>query len=124
MFKKTLITMALATTISSVGFAHPFCETIYYNDTLVKVANERGRTEALLDTNNCMARKYASYIEYQGNVHFVDGIKKVTIRFFKGQDDDWALIKHENEDFFREIKVDDVLFVNLYYHMVDFAKEL
>lgn len=120
--KKTLITMALAASLSNVGFAHPFCETTYFSDNLVQVHNERGRIEALLDTNHCTVHKYSTYTEYNGKVHFVDGIKDVTIRFFKGQDDDWALIKYKDEDFFREIKVDNMLYVNLYYYMVDFGK--
>ena len=59
-----------------------------------------------------------------GDVHFVDGIRKVTIRFFHGVEDDWALIKYDNEDFFKELRVDDPLLVNLYYYIKDFAKEL
>ena len=123
--RKTLVALSLFATLGcGNAYAHPFCETIYYNETLVKVANERGRTEALLDTTNCNVHKYSSFTEYNGKVHFVDGIKDVTIRFFKGQDDDWALIKYKDEDFFKEIKVDNTLFVNLYYFLADFAKEI
>ena len=121
--RKTLIALALATTISNVAFAHPFQETVYHDETYVKVNNEHGRAEALLDITNCTKHKYSTFTEYQGEVHFVDCIRKVTIRFFKGKDDDWALIKYDNEDFFTELRVDDPMLVNLYYFMKDFAKE-
>lgn len=121
--RKTLVALALATAVSNVAFANPFQDTIYYNDNLVRVSNEHSRTEVLLDTTNCTKHKYADCMEYQGKVHFVDGIKDVTIRFFHGQEDDWALIKYGNDEYFKELRVDDPLLVNLYYFMVDFAKE-
>jgi len=121
--KKTLIAMAIATTISNVGFAHPFQDTSYYND-MVKVNNEHNRAEVLLNTKSCTKKTHATFVEYNGKVHYIDGVKDVTIRFFHGQEDDWALIKYDNEEYFKELRVDDPMLVNLYYFMKDFAKEV
>lgn len=122
--KKTLIALAFVTAVSNVAFANPLQETTYYNNEFIKLINEHERTEALLDITKCTSRKYSSYTEYMGDVHFVDGIRKVTIRFFHGVEDDWALIKYDNEEFFKELRVDDPLLVNLYYYIKDFAKEV
>ena len=122
--RKTLIALALATVVSNVAFANPFQETTYYKDSFVRVNNEHDRTEALLDITNCTKHKYSTFTEYNGKVHFVDGVKDVTIRFFKGKEDDWAIIKYDDEEFFKELRVDDPMLVNLYYFIAEFAREV
>ena len=124
--KKRILALIFTSFIfcGNVAYANPFQETIYYNDKYVKVINEHNRTEILLDTTNCTKHQYADFIEYTGKVHFVDSSRDVTIRFFHGQEDDWALIKYDGENTFKQLRVDDPLLVNLYYFLVDFAKEV
>lgn len=124
MWKKVSTLVSGFILIGSIACANPFQETEYFSDNLVSVYNEHNRVEALLDVNSCTKRTYDMCAEYNGKVHFVDGVKDVSIRFFHGFDDDWAIIKFKDEDEFKLLRVDDILLVRLYYFMHDFAKKV
>ena len=131
--KRALLTVGFIGIMSTNVCANPFQATEYvatpyqynvecYNPVLIKVNNEHNFTCMLLDTSTCKKKKHHDYIEYTGRIYCYGDKNKVTIRMYDNGIDMWAKIQFDDEGF-NKLSVDNQLFVNLYYFLVDFAQE-
>lgn len=131
--KKLLLTLGAIGIMSSYTFANPFQATEYvatpfqeyadyFNPVIIKVNNELDITCMYLDTTTCRKKVHKDYVEYTGKIYCYGDKEKVTIRMYDNGVDMYAKIKFDDEKF-TDLKVDNQLYVNLYYFLVDFAKE-
>lgn len=103
--------------------ATPFQEYVdYYNPVVIKVNNEQDFTCMYLDTTTCRKKVHKDHIEYTGKIYCYGDKEKVTIKMYDNGADMYGYIKFDDEKF-TSLRVDNQLYVNLYYFLVDFAKE-